>query len=305
MDFTREPIVETVITPRDGYKIVVRSSKNHGQEEFVVDALEVVSFGNTCFFRSLERPKVFIVPATEYEILEIREPRLALKAAPIEGVIKTPSSPRQTPREPERREVVLPSKEPVGETDSGAGDQPLEEVESAPFENRPEKRRDRKKNLRRRRSGRDEPSDEPVTDQPKAPELKRPPATVQAAETVQPAASPQKDAPVAPPVSSIIPPPTTLIRDDLKRLRGSEEYKGAFYLKEDELQGAEEGDDDVPVVPLSLRGEDESPRRVEEEMKPSLPEENTYKATPAPLEDEPFWGVRPVRPSVTPPSDQS
>ena len=59
VDFTREPIVETVITPKEGCKLVVRSSKSSGQEEYFVDAVEVVSFGTSFFFRSLERPKSF------------------------------------------------------------------------------------------------------------------------------------------------------------------------------------------------------------------------------------------------------
>ncbi|MFQ5729105.1 MAG: hypothetical protein ACE5GN_01935 [Waddliaceae bacterium] len=76
MDFTREPIIESVITPKEGCKLVVRSSKGVGQEEFFVDSLELVSFGNTFFLRSLERPKSFLVPATDYEVLEVRETRM-------------------------------------------------------------------------------------------------------------------------------------------------------------------------------------------------------------------------------------
>jgi len=52
VDFTRQPIIETIITPREGFRLVIRSSKNMGQEELFVDALEVVSFGAaTLFFR--------------------------------------------------------------------------------------------------------------------------------------------------------------------------------------------------------------------------------------------------------------
>lgn len=79
MDFTREPIIETIITPKDGCKLVIRSSKNGGQEEFFVDAIEVVSFGSSFFYRSLDRPKAFLVPANDYEVLEVREARMVLK----------------------------------------------------------------------------------------------------------------------------------------------------------------------------------------------------------------------------------
>ena len=76
MDFTREPIIETIITPKEGCKLVVRSSKSAGQEEYFVDALEVVSFGGQSFFRSLERPKAFLVPTSDDEVLEVREARM-------------------------------------------------------------------------------------------------------------------------------------------------------------------------------------------------------------------------------------
>lgn len=59
MNFTREPIVETVITPKDGYKLVVRNSKASGQEEFFVDAIEVISFGTSLFFDLLKNQNVF------------------------------------------------------------------------------------------------------------------------------------------------------------------------------------------------------------------------------------------------------
>lgn len=88
MDFTREPIIETIITPREGYRLVIRSSKNIGQEEHFVDAIEVVSFGKAFFFRSLEKPKPFLVPVSDYEILEMREPRMVLKMQPSEGSVK-------------------------------------------------------------------------------------------------------------------------------------------------------------------------------------------------------------------------
>lgn len=83
MNFTREPIIETVITPKEGFKLVIRNSKGSGQEEFFVDAVEVISFGNTSFFRSLEKPKSFLVPVNDYEVLEVREARMVLKTATV------------------------------------------------------------------------------------------------------------------------------------------------------------------------------------------------------------------------------
>lgn len=89
MNFTREPIIETIIAPKEGFKLLVRSSKGHTTgDEFLVDAVEVVSFGNALFFRSLERPRAFLVPVTDYEVLEVKEARLALKGGPTEKNIK-------------------------------------------------------------------------------------------------------------------------------------------------------------------------------------------------------------------------
>lgn len=88
MHFTREPIIESIITPKDGCKLIVRRSKNEDQEDYYVDALEVVSFGNAFFYRSLEKPKSFLLPIQEYEVLEIKETRMVLKNASMEGSIK-------------------------------------------------------------------------------------------------------------------------------------------------------------------------------------------------------------------------
>ncbi|NGX50411.1 MAG: hypothetical protein K1060chlam2_00256 [Chlamydiae bacterium] len=88
MDFTREPLVETVITPKEGYKLILRASSGNSQEEYSVNAVEVVSFGKSFFFRSLEKPKAFLLPMTEYEVVEARETRTVLKKPQIEKPIK-------------------------------------------------------------------------------------------------------------------------------------------------------------------------------------------------------------------------
>ena len=88
MNFTREPIVETIITPREGCKLVIRSSKADGGGDYFVDAVEVVSFGHSFFFRSLERPKSFLVPVSDYEVLELKEARMTLKNVSVDKSIK-------------------------------------------------------------------------------------------------------------------------------------------------------------------------------------------------------------------------
>ncbi len=88
MNFTREPTIETIITPKEGGKLLVRCSKREAPEEFLVDAVEVVSFGRSIFYRCMERPKPFLVPVSDYDIIEVKETRMMLKSAPIERSIK-------------------------------------------------------------------------------------------------------------------------------------------------------------------------------------------------------------------------
>ena len=88
MNFTREPIIETIITPKEGSKLLIRNSKREARDDYLVDAIEVISFGQSIFYRSLERPKSFVVPVSDYEVVEVKETRLALKSASIERSIK-------------------------------------------------------------------------------------------------------------------------------------------------------------------------------------------------------------------------
>jgi hypothetical protein len=294
VDFTRQPIIETVITPKDGYRLAVRSSKNLGQEEFVVEALEVVSFGVHCFFRTLDRSRAFLVPVSDYEVLEIREGRLPIKAATLEGTVKIPTVKefaRPPHKEIERKEPLPAYKEPpvVQGVAQGAELPILEEAgakeapPSAFQDPRNDRRKDRKRGQKKRRSERDETFEEerPSSKSEQPPvvqEMKSVPSVAEmaivSAETsvVQPTFT-----------SSILPPPTTLIREDLERLRKSDTYKGAFYSKVP--IAPEEEEDDSPIIPLSLQGDEEPIIKGPEEFTPVV-EENTYKATPAPLEDD-------------------
>lgn len=89
MNYTREPIIESIITPKEGCKLVVRNSKGGGSsEEYFVESLEIVSFGNAIFFRSTERPKSFLVPVTDFEVIELKETKMVLKSTSIEKSIK-------------------------------------------------------------------------------------------------------------------------------------------------------------------------------------------------------------------------
>ncbi len=117
MNFTREPIIETIMSPREGYKLVVRNSRGAGQEEYFVDALEIVSFGNALFFRSTERLKPFLVPVSDYEVVEVRETRMVLKNAAVERSIKIGGGKEvaKLPKEDKTVEVVAKTKEATPE----------------------------------------------------------------------------------------------------------------------------------------------------------------------------------------------
>lgn len=218
MDFTREPIIETIITPREGCKLVVRNSKNSAQEEYFVDAVEVVSFGTSFFFRSLERPKSFLVPASEYEVLEAREARMVLKNVGSDRTVKIAGGklPAKAPKEAEVEKEVPPIVQKKTVPEAAA---------EAKGEERFEKKRDRRRNYRRRR-GKDELTDEPmapVTLPFPAPEITPPTnRSVDAAPVTQTI------------ISSLLPPPSSLISDSIIKYR---EQMESFATRSAEGEG--------------------------------------------------------------------
>lgn len=236
MDFTREPIIETVITPREGFKLVVRSSKGIGQEEYFVDAVEVVSFGQSCFFRSLEKPKAFIVPANDYEVLEVREARIVLKNVGLERSIKigggrepTQKAPAKEPAEPIVEEAAL-SPEDLDETAAPKG-----EAQSAvKGESKADRKRDRRRHYRRRR-GREEGAtgseDVEILEKAQLGEgdekisLSPPNRTAE-----QPSQELQESINVAANLlSSLLTPPPLLISETLSKYKENVLFQGAFY----------------------------------------------------------------------------
>lgn len=204
MNFTREPIIETIISPKEGYKLLVRNSKGENFEEHYVDAVEVVSFGRAFFFRSMERPKAFLVPVSDYEILEVKEARVALKNASHEKSIKIGGG-REAPMRPTQRE---PKELP----------QPTEEIAAAPEEtaletavdSRMDRKRDRRRH-RRRRGGHEERGE---GEQHKPQEHRE--RDTEAREFVE------EEGKGSTLFSSLIPPPPTLISETLSRYREKE-----------------------------------------------------------------------------------
>ncbi|MCE5293881.1 MAG: hypothetical protein LLF94_04640 [Chlamydiales bacterium] len=245
MDFTREPIIETVITPREGYRLVVRSSKGAGSEEHFVDALEVVSFGSGIFFRSLERPKPFIVPVADYEVLEVREPRMVLKT-PSEHGAKVPTQ-RLKAVDPQKAEAANAVAAVTAAAPQDAATAATADGKAEKAGDRNDRRRDRRRGFRRRRGGRDEAG------RPEGEEASGDNQEPQSADAQAQNNGPEEESKVissTPMLSSILPPPTMLIRDDLKRLR--EDYKGAFYINDDK------DEDDSTLSSLGTTSDDET-----------------------------------------------
>lgn len=209
MNFTREPIIETIITPREGFKLVVRSSKGGGQEEYSVEALEVVSFGHSFFFRSLERPKSFLVPVSDYEVLEVKETRIVLKNASAEKTIKIGGGREASIKAPREPGAEKPQESPAADASKkpGAG------------EPRQDKKRDRRRNRRRRggsEEGRELESGEAQTETVETPSI---------VETEgQPPVQPEEPKAAPTPVfSRLFPPPPSLISETLGKEKKKEE----------------------------------------------------------------------------------
>ncbi|MBS0615045.1 MAG: hypothetical protein JSR58_00655 [Verrucomicrobia bacterium] len=194
MNFTREPIIETIITPKEGCKLCVRSSKSEGQEEFTVDAVEVVSFGQALFFRSLERPRPFLVPVGDYEVLEVKETRVVLKNASFDRTIKIGGG-REAPVRREERE-----------------EEASEVSEEAPAEGQQERRHGRRRHRRRRSHEERQQLQEHVSQQ-----TAEAPAE-EAAPSVERAPEAQEPAPESTNIfGHLIPPPTSLISEKFHR----------------------------------------------------------------------------------------
>jgi hypothetical protein len=235
VDFTREPIIETVITPKEGCKLVVRSSKSTGQEEYFVDAVEMVAFGSSLFFRSQERPKAFLVPVTDYEILEVREARMILKNVGLDRSIKIAGG----------REGNKASKESSNDKAEAV---PLTEKEAPPAsvegavaevlaEGRVDKKRDRRRQYKRRRG-----RDEEVVKEGESGEntengsagVTLPPSTRVEGEEEKAVVVPMVTSSSV--ISSLLPPPTMLISETIARYKDNALFKGAFFIKDEDKQ---------------------------------------------------------------------
>ena len=220
MNFTREPIIETVITPREGCKLVVRSSKGNGQEDYFVDAVEVVSFGHSFFFRSQERPKSFLVPVSDYEILELKETRMVLKNVSTDRAIKIGGGREMAPPRPPREEA------PQDATLSESRPAPTQEQRPAMGGKRDKRRRGRRGRDRHDHPPQDAQRSESYSNGPaEHDQQSHPEDDFPREETHKPPEdhlpSDSERAPEKAPsfISKLFPPPSTLIKDTLSRYK--------------------------------------------------------------------------------------
>lgn len=282
MDFTRQPIIESIITPKEGCKLVVRSSKSAGQEEFFVDALEVVSFGDALFFRSIERPKPFLVPASDYEVLEVREARMVLKNVGAERSIKIGGG-----REPS----IKAPKEPKEVREIEKIEVSHVEVEAAaPAEEVTEKRREKRRHGRRRR-GKEEEVAEPALTGPEGKLSADLPTESKPAREKQPVSY----------ISPLLPPPPTLISETIARYKEDALFKGAFFVREESEDGGEIGEagQEIPEMANELM------QTHPEDLLEALAMRNASLEPPpfgtfGPVEEEPFLPRDPTEESGQP-----
>ena len=196
MNFTREPIIETIVTPKEGFRLVIRNSNGNSQEEYSVNSVEVVSFGKSFFFRSLEKPKAFLVPVSDYEVVEARETRSVLKKPQIDKPIKIGGG--RAPSKPKKKEAP-----PVAEEEETQAEAP--------------KKKGRTKSPRRRKSAKTE---ETTTSENKVP----PPPPERKSREGEEQAQPMRRV--------LLPPPTSLISEQISRYKDYLATEGALLPEE-------------------------------------------------------------------------
>lgn len=238
VNFTREPIIETVITPREGCHLAIRSSRGSGHEEYFVDAVEVVSFGQALFFRSQERPNSFLLPVSDYEVLELKEARMVLKNVAIDRSIKIGGgrepSPSRAPRESSDTENL----------EQGTSERP-------PMEQ--QRKRDNNKRRRGRRGGRPDTANAPVEGRASHPVEEPGAASLTSEDSGE--GAPHK-APSF--ISKLFPPPPTLIKETLSRYKLAETPEESSSQTLEEKLGEPSLDDPNSFEPLVDTDEESS-----------------------------------------------
>lgn len=273
MNFTREPIIETIISPKDGHKLCIRSSRGGSAEEYFVDAIEVVSFGRAFFFRSLERPKAFLVPVTDYEVIEVKETRVALKNIAHERNIKIGGG-REAPVRALKEAPVEryeDTSESVEESPRAGSDEIVTEVLA---DGRGDKKRDRRRHRRRRLA---EERREWVEKEKQEQTME--PANAEAKTPAEGGGSQDETLKVSSSMfSTLFPPPPTLISETIGRYKDKEGLEGAFFTKQ--VNEPKEGQ------PKSENHSEESHKKHSDESDPDEDVSVPFNATPLDIESD-------------------
>lgn len=91
MHFTREPIIETIISARAGGELVLRSF-GHDAIEFRATTIEVIQLGTIIFYRSSDMYNDFLLSSQSHSLFETRSSSGGgLKMASPQGYHHSPS----------------------------------------------------------------------------------------------------------------------------------------------------------------------------------------------------------------------
>ena len=200
------------MSARDGFKLVLKNSKMSVGSEVSAEVIEIVSFSGNVFYRSQDRSKNFLLPASDYEVQEVKDSRLVLKNITLEKSNKLQNPPKEsTSREIEDELVAEES------GDIEAVSEPASTSASS-GSSRLERRRERRRNRRRRQSEDKANQDKSHVVSAGAPEGES------LEESVQSEVSDEEivTQAVPLPVIHLIPPPTTLISQTLARYKEKE-----------------------------------------------------------------------------------
>ena len=101
MNFTREPIIETIITPREGYRLIVRSTNMRMKKNLPLTPSKSSPSEMPFFIAAWKSPSLFFSPLAIIKSSKERKPRCRLKtpnlSAPSKSVaaVKPPSKKKQ------------------------------------------------------------------------------------------------------------------------------------------------------------------------------------------------------------------
>jgi hypothetical protein len=193
----------------------------------------------------MERPKAFLVPASDYEVLEVKEARVALKNVSHERNIKIGGG-REAPmrhahREPpQEREPMIAAEE---EAQDAGEDTALDEAISS----RMEKRRDRRRRRHRRSS-----DEQDWSDRQQQPQEEQKPQS-DSAQKAQGGGAEDEAKVSSQMFSSLIPPPPRLISETISQ------YKDKEFMERPPAKEVDEDKDEDKEEPEEPTGSESTP----------------------------------------------